>query len=91
MNSFSVRDDVKLTGGIDMLELLFNAYSKHRYSLAATGLKTRDYEFSTRQAAEKTMYDIMKKNGLHIEEVWDDHHFKTYLCNNGVRFYINRI
>lgn len=76
-----------------MLEnyLFINAYSKHRYSLAATGIKIGDYEFSSRAAAEHKMHDIMNKKGLRVEEVWDDHHFKTYLCNNGVRFYINRI
>ena len=73
-----------------MFESLFN-YNKHRYTLAATGLKIKDYEFTSRQVAESVMHELMNKNGLHIEDIWDDHHFKTYICNNGVRFYINRI
>ncbi len=63
----------------------------HRYTLAATGLKTKSYEFTSRQQAEHKMHLIMKKYGLHIENMYDDKHFKTYLCNNDVRFYINRI
>ena len=71
--------------------LLYSAYGNHRYSLASTGLKIKDYEFSSRQQAEHEMHKIMHKHGLHIEEVYDDKHYKTYLCNNNVRFYINRI
>ena len=66
-------------------------YFTHRYSFAATGLK-RSYSrvFSTRDAALDYMYKICGKKGLHVEEVYDDRHYKTYRCNNGVRFYINR-
>ena len=71
--------------------LLTSNYGKHRYSLAATGIKMRSEEFSSRAAAEHTMHLAMKKYGLHIEGEYDDTHYKTYLCNNGVRFYINRI
>lgn len=63
----------------------------HRYSLAATGIRFNDGEFGSRRAAEVAMYKFINKKGLHIEQVWDDHHFKTYLCNDGIRFYINRI
>ena len=66
-------------------------FSNHRYSLAATGIHFRDREFGSRQIAEREMYEFINKKGLHIVEVWDDHHYKTYLCNNGIRFYINRI
>lgn len=71
--------------------LLFSAYGEHRYTLASTGLRIKDEEFTSRQQAEHEMHKIMKKHNLHIEEVYDDKHFKTYLCNNNVRFYINRI
>ena len=71
--------------------LLWSNYGKHRYSLAATGLKIRGGEYTSRQQAEHDMHLLMKKNNLHIENVWDDGHFKTYLCNNNVKFYINRI
>lgn len=71
--------------------LLFSGYGKHRYSLASTGLKVKSEEFSSRNDAEHAMHLLMKKYGLHIENVYDDNHYKTYLCNNNVRFYINRI
>lgn len=75
-----------------MFESLFTSnYGEHRYSLASTGLKIKSEEFSSRYAAEHAMHLLMKKYGLHIENMYDDNHYKTYLCNNGVRFYINRI
>lgn len=62
----------------------------HSYTLAATGIKFRDRIFSTREAAQKAMYKEMGRYHLELHEVYDDKHFKTYLCNNNVRFYINR-
>ena len=66
-------------------------FSNHRYSLAATGIHFKEKEFGSRQVAEKEMYDFVGKKGLRIVEVWAAHHYKTYRCNDGVRFYINRI
>ena len=73
-----------------MFESLFEI-STHRYTLASTGIKTRSQEFCSRVAAERVMHETMQQYGLHIIDMYDDHHFKTYICNNGVRFYINRI
>jgi len=76
------------------IKKMFDYYlpdTKHWYSLAATGIKFKDKEFSSRQVAEDTMYKFMVKNGLYVQKIWDDKHYKTYICNNGVRFYINRI
>ncbi len=64
----------------------------HRYSFACYGLshvKSRD--FPSRKAAEGHMHKICAKNGLRVEDVWDDHHDKTYCCDNGVKFYICRM
>jgi hypothetical protein len=36
------------------------------------------------------MYKLCNKYNLNIEEVWNDNHDKTYLCNKGVTFYIQR-
>lgn len=69
----------------------YSFLGEHRYSLAATGIKFKDQDFNSRLLAEKAMYKALKKNNLHINEVYDDKHFKTYLCNNGIRFYIGRI
>jgi len=65
--------------------------AKHWYSLAATGVKFRDKQFTSRQVAEEAMYKFINKNGLKVEKIYDDKHFKTYICENGIRFYINRI
>ena len=62
----------------------------HYYTFAATGIKVRERTFVSRELANNHMYKVMDKYGLHIEKVWNDNHDKTYLCNNGVRFYIQR-
>jgi len=73
-----------------MFELLSTVGSKHTYCLAATGLKMRSVRKSSRESAKEKMYAVMSKNGLRLLEVYDDKHCKTYICTNGVRFYINR-
>ena len=67
------------------------SFGEHQYTLAATGLKMKSYTFVSRESATNKMYEIMGKNNLHLVEKYDDKHFKTYVCNNGVKFYINRI
>lgn len=66
-------------------------FNEHLYTLAATGLKKVDYVFGTRQAAVKKMYEIIAQKHLAIKEIYDDHHFKTYVCEDGIKFYINRV
>lgn len=66
--------------------------SGHRYSLAATGIKFRSDEFDTRDGAVDTMHRFMDKHNLQIAEIWDDKHYKTYICTDRtIRFYVNRI
>ena len=75
-----------------MFERLINAYGKsHMYTLAATGIKFKGDVFVSRRLAEKAMYKYIDNHGLHVKEIWDDKHFKTYCCDNGVKFYVNRI
>lgn len=73
------------------LTLTNNNNDMHRYSLACTGLKCKSYEFFSRILAEKKMHKLMKRHKLYVEEIFDDKHYKTYVCNNNVRFYIGRI
>lgn len=70
-----------------MFDVLF---SQHQYTLAATGFKMRQQVFATREEAREEMYSIIDNNGFRIVKKYDDNHFKTYICDNGVRFYINR-
>ena len=65
----------------------------HQYTLTSTGLGRKDLDrvYGSREAATKIMYSTCAKFGLHIVEVYDDKHDKTYICNNGVRFYIHRM
>ena len=65
--------------------------SEHQYTLAATGMKMKSQTYTSRDNARRDMYKIIDKNNLHVIKKYDDHHFKTYICDNGVRFYINRI
>lgn len=65
--------------------------SEHRYSLAATGIKFRDQEFTSRQVATEAMYKFIDKHYLRVIKIYDDKHTKTYICDNGISFYISRI
>lgn len=66
-------------------------WGKHVYTLAATGIKFKSKEYASRQNAEHDMFKFMNRNGLRILEVYDDKHYKTYICQDNVRFYINRM
>lgn len=70
--------------------MLYNT-SNHLYTLAATGIKLRAREFNHRRDAENAMYKVIGKKNLRIIERYDDKHFKTYVCENGIKFYINRV
>ena len=67
------------------------SWGKHIYTLAATGIKFKSSEYTSRKNAEIEMYKFMNKNGLRILEVYDDKHYKTYVCQDGIKFYINRM
>ena len=63
----------------------------HYYTLASTDRKFRDRVFTTRQEAREKMYDYIDRKGLKVVNKYDDNHFKTYICNDGTRFFINRV
>lgn len=70
---------------------LFEGFNQHNYSFAVVGLgKQRAKVFPTRESANEHMRNMCAKYGLTIEEVWNDNHDKTYICNKGVTFYIQR-
>jgi len=63
----------------------------HHYTLATAGLKKAYCRtFNSREAANDYMYRLCAKFGLHIVEVYDDKHNKTYKCNDGIKFFIQR-
>lgn len=71
---------------------MFNLYTNHQYTLATLGLKKKyDGVYNSRQEANKKMYEIISKLGIKIVDIWDDHHDKTYICNNGAKFFIHRM
>lgn len=65
--------------------------NKHSYSFAVTGLKEKSKVFSTRDLANEYMYRMCRKYGLNIVKKYEDNHDITYICDNGVRFYIQRV
>lgn len=73
-------------------QVSYNATIEHNYSLLASiaGIKVIDDVCSSREIAEKRMHKLMKKMKLQVNEIEDDKHEKTYICNHGVVFQINR-
>lgn len=63
----------------------------HRYTLAATGVKFKAVETTSRDAAKQIMYSFIDKHGIRVRNKWKDGHFVTYCCDNGIKFYINRM
>lgn len=74
-----------------MLLYGFIPQAEHHYSFAVSGLKIKSKTFSSRQSANEYMYKLLSKYKLHIRKVYDDKHYKTYICDNDVRFYIHRM
>lgn len=63
----------------------------HYYTFSCTGLKrVKNKTFASREEAKQYMYEICGKNGLQVKDIWEDHHEVTYLCTDGVRFFIHR-
>ena len=63
----------------------------HTYSVALSDSKRRYSKvFPSRENATQAMYKQCRKMGVYIVKVWDDHHEKTYICNDGSQFHINR-
>lgn len=74
-----------------MFDYAFIPLQEHRYTLAATGVKFHDKVFASRQEANTYMYKTLRRRGLSVRKVWHDHHDVTYVCDNNVSFYIQRV
>lgn len=74
-----------------MFNYFMGLMGEHTYTLAATGTKFHSQRFSSRQAAQNYMYDYCNKHHIVIDHIYDDKHYKTYICRDGIRFYINRM
>ena len=70
---------------------MFDYYFSNTYVLNATGIKMREKRFGSREAANQAMYQYMAKHHITLKEIYDDKHNKTYVCDNGIRFYIQRL
>ena len=66
-------------------------FMSHCYTLASVGTKLKTKRYMSRQCAKEDMYKYCDKHNLSIISVWDDKHFKTYNCGNGIKFFINRV
>jgi hypothetical protein len=73
------------------VSMLFgNMLAKRYYTFACDGIKVQEKDFGSRQEANKYMYRVMAKYGLKLVEVYNDKHHKTYVCNNNIKFFIQR-
>lgn len=70
--------------------LFGNLLGRRFYTFACEGLKVKERDFASRQEANKYMYNLMSKYSLKLKEVYNDKHHKTYICDNGIKFYIQR-
>ena len=73
-------------------DILLNA--KHAYVLDGDGVqeeKCFEKIYFNRHTAEKDMYRLMNKYSTHTVKMYDDKHDKTYICDNGIKFYITRL
>lgn len=69
----------------------YSGYSGYRYTMCFERAgKLVSKTFNSRNAANDAMYRLIGKYGLKITKIYDDKHSKTYICNDGVKFYINR-
>ena len=77
---------------MNLEQFIFFTQNKHYYTFACTGLKgVASRDFSSRQSANEYMYKQCEKHGLKVKDVWKDHHDVTFVCNNNVKFYIQRV
>lgn len=73
------------------MEFIILNENQHCYSLATSdGIHDFHRDYATREQAQKAMYKLCSKYGVRIVKVYDDKHDKTYICNTGERFHINR-
>ena len=66
---------------------------QHCYTFSCIGLKHHEItkDFMTRGAAKAYMFSLIAKHMLVIKETYTDKHDVTYKCNEGVKFYIQRM
>lgn len=65
-------------------------FGRNQYTFACVGLNVKEKDFPSRHEANQYMFNLIGKHGLRVEKVYDDKHHKTYVCNNGIRFFIQR-
>lgn len=71
---------------------MYDYYSNnHLYTLGSNNKRVKGGLYHSRQSAKDDMYEYIDRKGLKVVEKYDDKHFKTYICNDGTRFYINRV
>ena len=74
---------------MSMLSLF--GFGGHHYTLCfERGGKLRTKTFCSRHAANEEMYRLIGKYRLQIAKVYNDSHSKTYICECGSKFFINR-
>ena len=81
-----------MLGGVGaMLDMFKGFLNSHTYTMSfERNGRIKSKTFRSRSDANNAMYRLIGKHKLSIEKIYDDHHYKTYICNDGIKFYINR-
>ena len=78
----------------DILNYELSFSNKHIYSLAFISsdrsVRSVQKTFISRDQANKYMYKLCDKLHLTVNKIYDDHHDKTYICDDNSTFYIHR-
>ena len=69
----------------------FTSGNSHTYSVSAVGVKFRNANFNSREAAKDYLGHYLNRKRINVKEKWRDGHYVTYVCDNNVKFFINRI
>lgn len=62
----------------------------HLYSVTAYGVKFRNATFGSRNEAKIYLGEYLDRKDIQVKEKWRDGHCTTYVCDNGIKFFISR-
>lgn len=60
------------------------------YHCSAYGVKYRQKSYNTEEKAKYKVYKAINKKGLTLKEIYKDEKTTTFVCGNGVRFFIQK-
>ncbi len=64
--------------------------TKTYYHCSAYGTKYKQKSYNTEEKAKYKIYKAVNKNGLIVKEIYKDELTTTFVCGDGVRFFIQK-